>query len=64
MKTASTMLHLIALSACLATQLHISGELRMPGVRRALETMSGASQRAATELSTEAGAAAHILDWA
>jgi hypothetical protein len=44
MKTASTFLQLLALSACL-----VAGDLQMPGVRRALQTMAGAGQQAITE---------------
>ena len=41
MKTASTLLQLLALSACLAACLGGSDEARMPGVRKALQTMAG-----------------------
>ncbi|WP_421913974.1 hypothetical protein [Mesorhizobium sp.] len=37
MKTASRLLHILALSACFAAQVH--GTFAMPGVRRALQTM-------------------------
>jgi hypothetical protein len=45
MKTASTLLQLLTLSACLATQFHVAGDFHMPGVRRAMQTMAGASAR-------------------
>jgi hypothetical protein len=52
MKTASTLLQLLALSACLAACLGGSDEARMPGVRKALQTMSGfTSQISLQELS-------------
>jgi hypothetical protein len=41
MKTASTFLQFLALSACLAAQFCEPGEFRMPGMRRALQTMEG-----------------------
>jgi hypothetical protein len=41
MKTAS-ILQFLALSACLAGQFHGTGEFRMPGVGRAMQTMAGA----------------------
>jgi hypothetical protein len=44
MKTASTFLHFLALSACLAAQFCEPGEFRMPGMRRALQTVSAAQQ--------------------
>ncbi|MDR7031581.1 hypothetical protein [Mesorhizobium sp. BE184] len=37
MKTASTLLQILALTACFAAQAH--GAFSMPGVRRALQTM-------------------------
>ncbi|UVK38303.1 hypothetical protein LHFGNBLO_005456 [Mesorhizobium sp. AR10] len=37
MKTASTFLQILALSACFTAQVH--GSFAMPGVRRALQTM-------------------------
>lgn len=40
MKTASTLLQIAALGACLAMQFHAPGEFRMPGMRRALQTMT------------------------
>jgi hypothetical protein len=40
MKTASTLLQLLTLAACLAANLQISGELHMPGMRRAIQTMT------------------------
>ncbi|RWQ31890.1 MAG: hypothetical protein EOS21_31545 [Mesorhizobium sp.] len=41
MKTASTFLQILALSACFAAQAH--GTFTMPGVRQALRTIDGAS---------------------
>ncbi|TGQ34303.1 MULTISPECIES: hypothetical protein [unclassified Mesorhizobium] len=41
MKTASTFLQILALSACFAAQMH--GTFTMPGVRQALRTMAGPS---------------------
>ncbi|MER8961865.1 hypothetical protein [Mesorhizobium sp. M0701] len=41
MKTASTFLQILALSACFTAQVH--GTFSMPGVRQALRTMAGAS---------------------
>ncbi|PTE09572.1 hypothetical protein [Mesorhizobium helmanticense] len=41
MKTASTFLQILALSACFAAQVH--GTFAMPGVRQALRTIDGAS---------------------
>jgi hypothetical protein len=49
MKTASTFLQLLALSACLVARVLGAGDLQMPGVRRALQTMAGAGQQAITE---------------
>ena len=45
MKTASTLLQLLALSACLAACLGGSDEARMPGVRKALQTMAGSASQ-------------------
>ncbi|WP_269932826.1 hypothetical protein [Aminobacter sp. HY435] len=56
MKTASTLFHLLALSACLAARL-LCGDMAMPGVRRAMQTMAGAGQAAATELLGQASPA-------
>lgn len=39
MKTLSTLLQLFALAACLAANIQTSGDFRMPGMRRALQTM-------------------------
>lgn len=44
MKAASTLIHVFALGACLAVQASSSGESKMAGVRRAIQTI------AATEL--------------
>ncbi|MCG7506361.1 hypothetical protein [Mesorhizobium retamae] len=41
MKTASTLLQVIALSACFVNQVEARAEFRMPGVRQALRTISG-----------------------
>ncbi|MBZ9869701.1 hypothetical protein LB542_02325 [Mesorhizobium sp. BR1-1-9] len=41
MKTASTFLQVLALSACFTAQVH--GTFSMPGVRQALRTMAGPS---------------------
>ena len=41
MKTASTFLQILALGACFAVQAAAPGEFRMPGVRRAMQTMAG-----------------------
>ena len=46
MKTASAFLQILALSACLAAYVHGSGNFQMPGVRRALQTMSGPTSHA------------------
>ncbi len=46
MKTATTFLQLLALSACLAMQFSTSDEVRMPGMRRALETISVSAKQA------------------
>ncbi|RUU11198.1 hypothetical protein EOD23_11140 [Mesorhizobium sp. USDA-HM6] len=54
MKTASRTLQILALSACLAAQMH--GTFAMPGVRQALRTIDGATAQipspiaAATEI--------------
>jgi hypothetical protein len=45
MKTASSLLQLLALSACLAACLGGSDEARMPGVRKALQTMAGSASQ-------------------
>jgi hypothetical protein len=45
MKTVSTLLQLLALSACFATHFHTTGEFQMPGVRRAIQTMAGTDAR-------------------
>jgi hypothetical protein len=49
MKTASTFLQLLALSACLVARVLGAGDLQMPGVRRALQTMAGAGRQTITE---------------
>ncbi len=45
MKTTSTLLQSLALSACLAACLGGSDEARMPGVRKALQTMAGSASQ-------------------
>jgi hypothetical protein len=45
MKTASTLLQILALSACFAIQVAAPGEFRMPGVRRAMQTMAGTTSQ-------------------
>lgn len=45
MKTASTLLQSLALSACLAACLGGSDGVRMPGVRKALQTMAGSASQ-------------------
>ncbi|MER9628206.1 MULTISPECIES: hypothetical protein [unclassified Mesorhizobium] len=52
MKTASTFLQILALSACFAAQAH--GTFSMPGVRQALRTMAGSSGQGALPISTPA----------
>lgn len=49
MKTASTTLQFVALTACLVARLCCAGELQMPGVRRAMQTMAAAGQSTITE---------------
>ncbi|RWB30161.1 MAG: hypothetical protein EOQ42_32890 [Mesorhizobium sp.] len=49
MKTASTFLQILALSACFAAQAH--GTFTMPGVRQALRTMAGSSGQAVLPIS-------------
>ena len=46
MKKATTFLQLLTLSACLAVQFSTSDEIRMPGMRRALETISVSAKQA------------------
>ncbi len=41
MKPLSTTIQFLALAACLGMQVSSAGEVKMPGVRRALQTMSG-----------------------
>ena len=55
MKTASTLLQLLALSACLAVSLGGSDEARMPGVRKALQTMAGSASQASLHEFTTIG---------
>ena len=49
MKTASTFLQILALSACLTAQVH--GTFTMPGVRQALRTMAGQSGQSVLPIS-------------
>ncbi|MER8835747.1 hypothetical protein [Mesorhizobium sp. M0909] len=49
MKTASTFLQILALSACFTAQVH--GTFSMPGVRQALRTMAGSSGRGTLPIS-------------
>ena len=49
MKTASTLLQILALAACLAMQVAAPGEFRMPGVRRAMQTMAGPANQPAVQ---------------
>jgi hypothetical protein len=52
MKTASTLLQILALGACFAMQVAAPGEFRMPGARRAMQTIAGtASQPVEQEIS-------------
>ena len=56
MKTASAFLQLVALSACFAAQFHAPGEFRMPGVRKALQTISASQgQPSLPNLTIDAG---------
>ncbi|WP_163269177.1 hypothetical protein [Chelativorans alearense] len=48
MKAASTLIQVFALSACLAVQASSGGELKMAGVRRAIQTI--ATTGASTQL--------------
>ncbi|WP_353647018.1 hypothetical protein [Mesorhizobium sp. WSM2240] len=57
MKTASTLLQLLALSACLAASLGGSDEARMPGVRKALQTMAGSASQTSLQEFTMVGTA-------
>ncbi|MBA8908097.1 hypothetical protein N7E70_028730 (plasmid) [Aminobacter sp. NyZ550] len=52
MKTASTFLQLLALSACLVARVLGAGDMQTPGVRRALQTMAGAGRQTITECLT------------
>ena len=56
MKTASTLLQLLALSACLAACLGGSDEAKMPGVRKALQTMAGSASQTSFPEFTMTGA--------
>ncbi|WP_199226976.1 hypothetical protein [Aminobacter sp. AP02] len=49
MKTAPNLLHFLALAACLAARLLCAGDLQMPGVRRAMQTMAGAGRSVISE---------------
>ncbi|TIT19977.1 MAG: hypothetical protein E5W70_23260 [Mesorhizobium sp.] len=59
MKTASTFLQILALSACFTAQAH--GTFSMPGVRQALRTMAGASGQGALAIYTVSLAARPAL---
>ncbi|MER8697898.1 hypothetical protein [Mesorhizobium sp. M0601] len=52
MRTASTFLQILALSACFTAQVH--GTFSMPGVRQALRTIAGASGQGTLPISTPA----------
>jgi hypothetical protein len=49
MKTASTVLQLLALSVCLAIHLGCATDFRMPGIRRAIQTMASAGTHTMAE---------------
>ncbi|WP_165779780.1 hypothetical protein [Mesorhizobium sanjuanii] len=51
MRTASTFLQILALSACLAAQVH--GTFAMPGVRQALRTIDGTNSQSMPPVSLE-----------
>lgn len=51
MKTASTFLQILALSACFAAQVH--GTFAMPGVRQALRTIDGPNSQSMPPISLE-----------
>ena len=53
MKTASTFLQILALSACFTAQVH--GTFTMPGVRQALRTMAGPSGQGVVPIGTVVG---------
>jgi hypothetical protein len=55
MKTASTLLQTLALIACL-TACHGGSEVRMPGVRKALQTMAGCASQTSFPEFTVTGA--------
>jgi hypothetical protein len=59
MKTASTFLQILALSACFAAQAH--GTFTMPGVRQALRTMAGPSDQGVLPISASAEIATDLL---
>ncbi|MER8590213.1 MULTISPECIES: hypothetical protein [unclassified Mesorhizobium] len=52
MRTASTFLQILTLSACFTAQVH--GTFSMPGVRQALRTIAGASGQGTLPISTPA----------
>jgi hypothetical protein len=58
MKTASTFLQILALSACLAAQAH--GTFAMPGVRQALRTMAGPCNQGVLPIGTFTVTAADV----
>ncbi|WP_159587313.1 hypothetical protein [Chelativorans xinjiangense] len=57
MKAASTLIQVFALSACLAVQASSSGELKMAGVRRAIQTIAATGASTQLMLPVEAMAA-------
>ncbi|MCV3210659.1 hypothetical protein OHD62_29060 [Mesorhizobium sp. YC-39] len=60
MKTASTFLQILALSACFAAQVH--GTFAMPGVRQALRTMDGANSQSMPPTATPLEIAQNALN--
>lgn len=60
MKTASTFLQILALSACFAAQVH--GTFAMPGVRQALRTMDGANSQSMPPIATPLEIAQNALN--
>jgi hypothetical protein len=61
MKTTSSLIQIIALSACLATHLDVAAQ-HMAGVRRALQTIEGASSQIAAHGAQTALAANFALN--
>ena len=56
MKTASTLLQILALGALFAIHVGMPGEEQMPGMRRALETISVAAKQIAAPIAVPAAA--------